>query len=67
MTHHLVGTTEVAALLGLSRQRVHQLATEARDFPQPAVRLAAGPVWERDAIEGWAERTGRTLATDGDV
>ena len=64
MTHHLLGTTEVAALLGLSRQRVHQLATDDPGFPAPAVRLAAGPVWEREAIEGWARSAGRTLIED---
>lgn len=61
MTHHLVGLTEVAAMLGVSRQRVHQLTREDAGFPKPSAVLTAGHVWERRAIEEWAERTGRTL------
>ena len=63
MMHHLAGVAEVAGMLGVSRQRVSQLAG-SRDFPEPVVTLAAGPVWERKAVEDWAERTGRTLLTD---
>ncbi len=64
MTHHLVGVAEVARMLGLTRQRIHQLKRDPDGFPQPTVRLATGPVWERSAIEEWAERTGRTLRQD---
>lgn len=52
--HHLVGTHEVAELLGVSRQRVHQLAAEA-DFPEPEVVLKGGTVWRRAAIEEWRD------------
>ena len=56
MTHHLVGATEIAEILGVSRQRVHQLAASP-DFPRPEVELSAGKVWSREAIERWmAER-----------
>jgi len=58
VTHHLVGITEIAEMLGVSRQRVGQLAATA-SFPEPAARLAAGPVWEREAVEEWARSTGR--------
>lgn len=61
MTHHLVGNTEIAAMLGLTRQRVHQLTKENADFPRPTVVLKGGAVWERDAIVAWAERAGREL------
>ncbi len=60
MNHHLVGVTEIAAMLGVSRQRVHQLTKEDPDFPRPAAVLSAGGVWERKAVEEWAERTGRS-------
>jgi hypothetical protein len=50
VTHHLVGVVKVAAMLGVSRQRVSQLA-DTKDFPAPAAVLAAGPVWERQAVE----------------
>ena len=54
VTHHLVGAAEVAAILGISRQRVAQLATAATDFPPAEVELAAGRIWAREAIERWA-------------
>ena len=59
----LVGTAEIADLLGVSRQRVHQLVSRA-DFPKPIAVLSAGAIWERKVIEEWAERTGRTLRED---
>jgi predicted DNA-binding transcriptional regulator AlpA len=50
----LVGATDVARVLGVSRQRVYQLA-EQRGFPQPAARLARGVLWSRGEIEAWRE------------
>lgn len=52
MTNHLVGVHEVAQLLNVRRQRVHQLAKE-RGFPRPAAVLRAGQVWNREDIEAW--------------
>ncbi len=64
MPHHLVGVAEVADMLGLTRQRVHQLAQdENADFPKPAAVLSAGVIWERKSVEEWAKRSGR-LAQD---
>lgn len=60
MSHHLVGVAEIARMLAVSRQRVSQLA-ETKDFPEPVVRLSAGPVWEREAVEVWARQTGRSV------
>ncbi len=53
MTHHLVGATEIAEMIGVSRQRVHQLFQTAPDFPEPEVELAAGFIWRREVIEAW--------------
>jgi predicted DNA-binding transcriptional regulator AlpA len=53
-----MGTTEIAKLLGVSRQRVGQLA-QAESFPEPVARLAAGPIWESADIERWAREAGR--------
>jgi predicted DNA-binding transcriptional regulator AlpA len=50
----LVGAGEVCELLGVSRQRLHQIRHEKADFPKPIVELAAGPLWTRPAIESWA-------------
>jgi len=65
----LVGTQEVRKILGLSRQRLHELRSEGR-FPQPVLDLASGPLWLRPAveqfIESWDRRPGRPrrLPTD---
>lgn len=49
----LAGLTEIAGLLGVSRQRVHQLHRAGR-MPAPVAELAAGPIWDLEAIEPWA-------------
>jgi predicted DNA-binding transcriptional regulator AlpA len=60
----LMGTAEIAEMLGVSRQRVHQL-TRRPGFPEPVAVLSAGSIWERSKIEAWAERSGRA-GIDGD-
>lgn len=61
--HHLVGAVEIAAMLGVSRQRVYQLAASA-DFPIPEASLAGGRVWSRESIEEWARATGRDIRAE---
>ncbi len=51
--HHLMGVAEVADRLGVSRQRVDQLASSYPDFPQPEVELAAGRIWTAEAVDAW--------------
>lgn len=53
MAHHLVGSGEVVEMLGVSRQRVAQLAASFPDFPEPEVELSAGRIWKREDIEAW--------------
>ena len=53
-----MGLTEIAALLGITRQRVYQLS-QASGFPTPEARLTMGMVWRRGDIETWARATGR--------
>jgi predicted DNA-binding transcriptional regulator AlpA len=59
----LVSGPEAAKILGVSRQRVHQLATENTRFPTPAYRLGVGSLWLRAAIvrfsETWERKVGR--------
>ncbi len=55
----LVGVSEVAALLGVSRQRVSELA-RAEYFPKPLAHLAAGPVWDRASLTHFLETWERT-------
>jgi acetamidase/formamidase len=54
----LVGTSEVIKLLGVTRQRLHELRTAGR-FPLPTLELAAGPIWMRPAIEQFAAERNR--------
>jgi predicted DNA-binding transcriptional regulator AlpA len=56
--HHLVGSAEIAAILGVSRQRVQQLIARP-DFPQPEVVLAMGKVWRKADVLAWAKAHGR--------
>lgn len=51
--HHLAGLAEVAALLGVSRQRVYQLIAAYPDFPEPIAHLSATKVWAVEDIEAW--------------
>jgi prophage regulatory protein len=55
----LVGVAEVAKLLSITPQRVHQLYGAGRGFPEPVAVLAAGRIWRRRDIESWARKTGR--------
>ncbi len=52
----LVGASEAAEILGVSRQRVHQLHRENPAFPAPLVQVAMGPLWHRAAVEAFAQR-----------
>lgn len=56
----LIGVHEIAQLLGVSRQRVDELARTRPDFPKPVAHLRAGRIWRRRDIESWARKTGRT-------
>jgi hypothetical protein len=58
----LVGVSEVADILGVTRQRASALA-KSPDFPDPVATLASGPVWTRPSltrfIDEWPRREGR--------
>ena len=51
----LIDASEVARILGTSRQRVAELAATETDFP-PAddQRPEARRLWDRSAIDAWA-------------
>jgi hypothetical protein len=51
----VVGVAEAAAMLGVSKQRVSELARSKR-FPRPLYELAAGPIWVKGAIEAFVEK-----------
>ncbi len=58
----LAGVQEVAALLGVSKQRVSELRNR-EGFPTPLSTLAAGPVWDarslRRFLDSWPRTPGR--------
>jgi len=58
----LVGVAELAELLGVSKQRVSELAAKAK-FPKPLAQLKGGPVWDRASIgnflQTWQRKPGR--------
>lgn len=58
----LLGVTELALLLGVSRSRASALG-QRPDFPPPVADLASGPVWGLDAVNefitGWERKPGR--------
>lgn len=58
----LMGTSEIATLLGVSKQRVTALAARP-DFPAPVATLAMGKVWRSADIIEWAKASDRRLHT----
>jgi hypothetical protein len=63
----LVGLSEIAEQLGVTRQRANTLRRSRSDFPDPAAELRAGPVWfAADVtrfVETWSRRPGRPPST----
>lgn len=59
----LVSGPEVAGMLSVTRQRVHQLAADNPAFPKPLYKLGVGSLWTRSAIarfaEEWTRKPGR--------
>ena len=50
-----MGLAEIAERLGVSRPRVEQLR-QRPDFPEPAAKLAMGPIWLASQIERWVQK-----------
>ena len=64
-----MGITEAAQLLGVSRQRIDQLASDSRaDFPEPVAVITNGLAkarrWHRDDVIAWGRATGRLPTED---
>jgi hypothetical protein len=64
----LASAADAAEILGVSRQRVHQLAASNTRFPAPVARVATGPLWTVPAIEHfnriWERKPGRPHLID---
>lgn len=54
----LLGPQDAAAVLGVTRQRLHELRASGR-FPVPAAELTSGPVWRRPAVDDFLSRWAR--------
>lgn len=66
----LVSVPEAAEILGVSPQRVRELAGTNPGFPEPMYELRTGKLWLRDAIEAFAGRDrkpGRPPKAQGSV
>jgi len=55
----VLGVTEVAKLLGVTRQRLAVIRREHEDFPKPFTELAATPLWYKEAITEWSKHWNR--------
>ena len=54
----LVAAGDIAEMIGISLQRIDQLA-RAGKMPEPVAIVSSGRVWLRSEIEQWARETGR--------
>lgn len=61
----LYGPGELAALFGVSRQRVLQI-TRRPGFPEPVARLIGTTIWDADEVDEWARHNRPPRPTDGD-
>lgn len=52
---NLVTGAEIGRRLGMSRERVRQLAGR-EDFPRPLGRVGQAKVWRWSEVEAWAKR-----------
>lgn len=46
----ILGTSEVASVLGVSKQRIHALRKDPR-FPLPFKTIAASPLWDKREVD----------------
>lgn len=50
---HIIGTAEVAAILGCPKQQIYTLR-KRKDFPQPIRTIAATPLWDSNEVSKFA-------------
>src|SRR5215469_12482681 len=55
----LAGLAEVAAILGVSKQRVRELAERDDTFPLPVAQLASGAIYLKAMVEEFNKRWSR--------
>jgi predicted DNA-binding transcriptional regulator AlpA len=55
----LIGLSEIAELIGVSRQYADRLVKSDPAFPAPVSVIRAGRIWRRADVEKWARKAGR--------
>ena len=63
----LLGLSEVAELLGTSRQAVGNWRQRRKDFPAPLADLKSGPIWSRVSVIDWARKEGIEVGAVADA
>jgi predicted DNA-binding transcriptional regulator AlpA len=58
----LVGLTEIAAMLDLSRSVVYKL-TRQLEWPEPVAELGCGRIWLEEDVLRWARAAGRSATS----
>lgn len=51
----ILGTSEVAAVLGVSKQRIHALRKDKR-FPTPFKSIASSPLWDKREVDAFLKQ-----------
>lgn len=52
----LIGISEIAEILRVSRQRVDKLSRTDPGFPAPVARIQAGRIWRASDVAAWLSR-----------
>lgn len=55
----LVGISEIAEMLGVTRQRVDKLSRTDPAFPEPVAEIRAGRIWLRAEVATWVSDSRR--------
>jgi len=63
----LLGTSEVAELLRVTKQSVGNWRSRDPNFPAPVADLRAGPVWKKSDIVAWARSEGIAITEESSV
>lgn len=51
-----VSLSQLAEMLGVSRQRADQIVRDKPDFPATAAETAGGRIWKRAQVAKWIEK-----------
>jgi predicted DNA-binding transcriptional regulator AlpA len=54
---NMIGREQIAAMLGITRERVRKSLETREDFPRPVLRLSRKTVrWHESDVRQWLER-----------